>query len=48
MPRGTGEHVTRDILSYFLCNPQTANDLKAIARWRLMHETIRRSLEDAN
>ena len=48
MPRGTGEHVTRDILSYFLYNRQTANDLKAIARWRLMHETIRRSLEDAN
>ena len=48
MPRHTGEAVTRDILSYFLRNPQTADDLEGIARWRLMSETIRRSVEETN
>ena len=48
MPRHTGEDVTRDILSYFLRNPQTADDLEGIARWRLMSETIRRSVEETN
>ena len=48
MPRETGEEVARDILSYFLRNPQTADDLEGIARWRLMSETIRRSVEDTN
>ena len=48
MARHTGEDVTRDILSYFLRNPQTADDLEGIARWRLMSETIRRSVEETN
>ena len=48
MPREVGEDVTKDILSYFLRNPQTADDLEGIARWRLMRETIRRSVEDTN
>jgi hypothetical protein len=48
MPGQTGEDVARDILSYFLRNPQTADDLEGIARWRLMSETIRRSVEDTN
>ena len=48
MPRETGKNVTRDILSYFLRNPHTADDLEGIARWRLMSETIRRSVEDTN
>lgn len=48
MARDTGKDVTRDILSYFLRNPHTADDLEGIARWRLMSETIRRSVEDTN
>ena len=48
MARETGDDVTRDILSYFLRNPQTADDLEGIARWRLMSETIWRSVEDTN
>ena len=48
MPRETGKNVTRDILSYFLRNPHTADDLEGIARWRLMSETIRRGVEDTN
>jgi hypothetical protein len=48
MPGHTGEEVARDILSYFVRNPQTADDLEGIARWRLMRETIRRSVEDTS
>ncbi len=48
MPGQTGEDAARDILSYFLRNPQTADDLEGIARWRLMSEAIRRSVEDTN
>lgn len=48
MPRQTGEDVARDILSYFLRNPQTADNLEGIARWRLMSETIHRSVEETN
>jgi hypothetical protein len=48
MPGQMGEDTARDILSYFLRNPQTADDLEGIARWRLMSETIRRSVEDTN
>jgi len=48
MPGQTGEEVARDILSYFLRNPQTADNLEGIARWRLMSEAIRRSVEDTN
>jgi hypothetical protein len=48
MPGQTGEEIARDILSYFLRNPQTADDLEGIARWRLMSETIRRNVEDTH
>jgi hypothetical protein len=46
MPGQRGEEIARDILSYFLRNPQTADDLEGVARWRLMSETIRRSVDD--
>ncbi len=48
MPRPTGEEVARDILNYFLRNPQMADTLEGIARWRLMSETIHRSVEETN
>ena len=35
----------KEILSYFLRNPEAADTLTEIARWRLMHETVRRSVE---
>ena len=35
----------KEILSYFLRNPNAADSLTEIARWRLMHETVRRSVE---
>jgi hypothetical protein len=37
--------VAREILSYFLRNPGAADNLTEIARWRLMEETVRRSVE---
>ena len=36
--------IARQILSYFLRNPQAADSLEGIARWRLLEEQIHRSL----
>ena len=38
--------VTKDILRYFLRNPEAVESLTGIARWRLMQEQIRRSVEE--
>ena len=35
----------KEILSYFLRNPDAADTLTEIARWRLMQEMVRRSVE---
>jgi hypothetical protein len=37
--------VAKEILSYFLRNPEAADTLTEIARWRLMQETVRVSVE---
>jgi hypothetical protein len=37
--------VAKEILSYFLRNPGAADNLVGIARWRLMQETVRHSVE---
>ncbi len=37
--------VAKEILGYFLRNPEAADSLTEIARWRLMQETVRRSVE---
>ena len=34
------------ILSYFLRNPEGADSLTELARWRLMEETVRLSVEN--
>lgn len=36
---------TREILSYFLRHPSAADSLTGIARWRLMEEAVRQSVE---
>jgi hypothetical protein len=36
------------ILNYFLRNPQVADDLEGIARWRLGQEMAHRKVEEAN
>jgi hypothetical protein len=38
--------VAKDILRYFLRNPEAVESLTGIARWRLMQEQIRRTLEE--
>lgn len=35
----------REILSYFLRHPETADSLSEIARWRLMQEQVRHSVD---
>lgn len=48
MPRLSKEEIARDILNYFLRNPQAADDLEGLARWRLLRETIHRSIEETD
>lgn len=38
--------ISKEILSYFLRNPEAADDLEGVARWRLLDETIYRSVEE--
>jgi hypothetical protein len=38
--------VTKEVLRYFLSNPDAADSLTELARWRLMQETVRRSVEE--
>lgn len=38
--------IAKEILSYFLRNPDAADSLKELSRWRLMQETVRRSVEN--
>ncbi len=40
--------MARKVLSYFLRNPQAADTLEGIARWRLMEEKIRGSVEETD
>lgn len=40
--------VVRQILNYFMRNPQAADSLEGIARWRLLEEQIHRSLQQTD
>jgi hypothetical protein len=42
------EDVAKDILSYFLRNPQAADDLEGVARWRLLSQTVHRDVEETS
>jgi hypothetical protein len=42
------EELAREILAYFLRNPQCVDDLKGIANWRLLDEMIHRAVHDTN
>jgi hypothetical protein len=49
LPHETGKpqtDVARQILSYFLRNPEAVDSLVGIARWRLLEEEIYRSVAD--
>ena len=38
------DEVARQVLSYFVRNPQAADSLEGIARWRLLEERLHQSL----
>lgn len=40
--------IAADILRYFLRNPQAADDLEGVARWRLLDERIRLSIKEVS
>ena len=40
------ETVVREVLNYFLRNPQAVDSLEGIARWRLLDEVVRRKVEE--
>jgi hypothetical protein len=40
------ENLAREILAYFLRNPQCADDLQGITRWRLLDQMIHHALHD--
>lgn len=40
----SSEAVAKEILGYFLRNPQAADNLTGIARWRLLEEAVQRSV----
>lgn len=48
MPHQTAEEIARDVLSYFLRNPEAADDLEGVARWRLLQQSIERSVEETD
>ena len=39
------ENGVKEVLNYFLRNPQAADSLEGIARWRLLDEVVRRKVE---
>jgi hypothetical protein len=41
----TEREVAKQILRYFHRNPQAADTIEGVARWRLLEETIRSNLE---
>ena len=40
--------LAKEILSYFLRNPQAADSLEGVTRWRLLEERVHRQLEDTD
>jgi hypothetical protein len=40
------QEMAREILRYFVRNPQATDSLEGVARWRLMDEVIRRKLDE--
>jgi len=40
------KRLAREILAYFLRNPRSADSLEGVAHWRLLDETIHRTLTE--
>jgi hypothetical protein len=48
MARRSTDEIAEDVLSYFLRNPQAADNLEGVARWRLLSEAIHRTVEETS
>jgi hypothetical protein len=48
MTRRSTDEIAEDVLSYFLRNPQAADNLEGVARWRLLGEAIHRTVEETS
>lgn len=48
MKKKNREELAREILAYFLRNPQCVDDLKGIANWRLLDQMIHRAVHDTS
>lgn len=51
MPHRTSaptSELAKEVLSYFLRNPQAADNLEGVTRWRLLEERVHRQLEDTD
>src|SRR5262249_48982539 len=40
------DRIAREILSYFLRNPQAADTVEGIVRWRLLNEAVHRKVDE--
>jgi hypothetical protein len=47
LPDQAEPEMARDILEYFVRNPQAADSLEGIVRWRLLEIVVRRQIERA-
>jgi hypothetical protein len=42
----TQPRLAKDVLNYFLRNPEAADDLEGVARWRLLEEAVHRRVDE--
>ena len=45
-PEETSDALAKQILKYFLRNPQAADTLEGVAQWRLLDERVHQRVED--
>jgi hypothetical protein len=48
MSDGPSEQVARQIMTYFVRNPNAADSLEGIARWRLLDEAVHRTVGETS
>ena len=44
--KDSGADVVREILNYFLRNPDATDTLEGVARWRLLEEQVHRTVDE--
>jgi hypothetical protein len=48
LKRKNREDLAKEILAYFIRNPQCVDDLKGITNWRLLDQMIHRAVNDTS